>query len=324
MNKNKNVNTCSELQTCIEKMHIEDSYLNKLPAVVREIAKDIGTEASPDHVGYPMIPSSDSMKEIVAIIETILYPGYFGEQEIEKSNVEFYLGNQINRLYKILSRQFAKCLMHNCMKSGKKSCTECADAGKNEALKFIKKIPEIRKTLWGDIKAAYIGDPAAKGYEEIIFCYPGLKAISIYRAAHQMHIQSIPFLPRMMCEYAHANTGCDIHPGAKIGDNFFIDHATGVVIGETTVIGKNVRIYQGVTLGSLRFPKDKNGNIIRDKKRHPTIEDEVIIYANATILGGETVIGKGSIIGGNVWITESVPPHSRVVVEPEHQKITVK
>lgn len=314
----------NKTQTCLEDVHIEDNYLNKIPAVVKEIAKDIGAEGSPDHVGYPTVPSDESMKQIVEIIETILYPGYFGEQEIEKSNIEFYLGNQINRLYKILSPQISKCLTHKCAKKIKKFCGECAEGGKKEALKFIEKIPKIRKILWGDIKAAYIGDPAAKGYEEIIFCYPGLKAISIYRVAHELHIQGVPFLPRMMCEYAHSATGCDIHPGAKIGENFFIDHATGVVIGETTVIGKNVRIYQGVTLGSLRFPKDKYGNIIRDKKRHPTIEDDVIIYANATILGGETVIGKGSIIGGNVWITESVPSHSRVVVEPDHQKITVK
>lgn len=324
MMKNKNLTGSSVIQTCFEKIYIEDNYLNKLPEVVNEIVKDIGAPESPDHVGRPMIPSNESMKEIVNIIETILYPGYFGEQEIEKSNVKFYLGNQINTLYKILSFQTAKCLMHKCVKTNKKSCTQCVDTGKAEAFKFIKKIPKIRKTLWGDVMAAYAGDPAAKGYEEIIFCYPGLKAISIYRIAHELHIQGVPFLPRMMCEYAHSTTGCDIHPGAIVGENFFIDHATGVVIGETTVIGKGVRIYQGVTLGSLRFPKDKAGNIIRDKKRHPTIEDDVIIYANATILGGETIIGKGSIIGGNVWITESVPPYSRITSKPQYQKITVK
>lgn len=324
MTKNKNIAGSSVIQACFEKIYIEDNYLTKLPEVVNEIVKDIGTPESPDHIGYSMIPSNESMKEIVNIIETILYPGYFGEQEIGKSNVKFYLGNQINTLYKILSFQAAKCLMHKCAKAGKKSCTECVDTGKAEAFKFIKKIPKIRKTLWSDVKAAYAGDPAAKGYEEIIFCYPGLKAISIYRVAHELHIQGVPFLPRMMCEYAHSTTGCDIHPGAVIGENFFIDHATGVVIGETTIIGKCVRIYQGVTLGSLRFPKDKAGNIIRDKKRHPTIEDNVIIYANATILGGETTIGKGSIIGGNVWITESVPPYSRITSKPLYQKITVK
>lgn len=324
MTKNKISSNHSSMQSCLEKIHIEDKYLNKLPGVVDEIVKDIGKENSPDHVGHPMVPSNESMREIIEIIETVLYPGYFGEQEIEKSNIDFYLGNQINRLYKILSRQISKCLMHKCTKLEKNSCSECADVGKKEALEFIKKIPGIRKILWGDVKAAYIGDPAAKGYEEIIFCYPGLRAISIYRVAHELHLQGVPFLPRMMCEYAHSMTGCDIHPGAQIGENFFIDHATGVVIGETTIIGNNVRIYQGVTLGSLRFPKDKAGNLIRDQKRHPTIEDDVIIYANATILGGETIIGKGSIIGGNVWITESVLPYSRVIVEPEHQKITTK
>lgn len=322
MAKRKTNDNCLTTQMCLEKICLNDAYLNKLPAVIDEIVKDIGAPNSPDHVGYPMIPSNEVMTQIIEIIQTILYPGYFGEQEMEKNNVKFYLGNQINNLYKILSHQIAKCLMHKCVKQNKKFCGICVEGGKKEALKFIRKIPKIRKTLWGDVTAAYAGDPAAKGYEEIIFCYPGLKAISIYRVAHELHAQGVPFLPRMMCEYAHSNTGCDIHPGAKIGENFFIDHATGVVIGETTIIGKNVRIYQGVTLGSLRFPKDKYGNIIRDIKRHPSIEDDVIIYANATILGGETVIGRGSIIGGNVWITESVPPHSRVVVEPQHKKTT--
>jgi serine O-acetyltransferase len=164
-----------------------------------------------------------------------------------------------------------------------------------------------------DVTAAYDGDPAAKSLEEIIFCYPSVRIVTIYRFAHELHLQAVPMIPRMLSEFAHASTGCDIHPGAEIGYPFFIDHGTGVVIGETAVIGKNVRIYQGVTLGGLAFPKDEEGRLIRDAKRHPTLEDDCVVYAGATILGGETVIGKGSVIGGNVWLTHSVPPYTKVV-----------
>ncbi|MEQ8225470.1 MAG: serine O-acetyltransferase EpsC, partial [Candidatus Eremiobacterota bacterium] len=198
---------------------------------------------------------------------------------------------------------------------------ECDLVARQETAKFIKKLPDLRKILAFDVEATYTGDPAAKSKEEIIFCYPGLKAITIYRLAHELLLQKIPMIPRIMTEYAHSITGADIHPGATIGNNFFIDHATGVVIGETTDIGNNVRIYQSVTLGALSFPKDANGNIIRNIKRHPTIEDDVIIYSNATILGGKTVIGKGSVIGGNVWITSSVPPYTKVILDTPKQKI---
>jgi serine O-acetyltransferase len=174
--------------------------------------------------------------------------------------------------------------------------------------------PGLREVLATDVLAAYEGDPAARSYDEIVFSYPGIFAVSVYRMAHQLFEQQIPLLPRIMTEYAHTITGIDIHPGAKIGESFFIDHGSGVVIGETTVIGKNVRIYQGVTLGALSLPKDA-GKLLRGKKRHPTIEDDVIIYAGATILGGDTVIGARSVIGGNVWITESVPADTKVLLE---------
>jgi len=177
-------------------------------------------------------------------------------------------------------------------------------------------IPSIREKLNRDVNAAYEGDPAAKSFDEIIVSYPGLFAIAIYRTAHELYHLDIPFIPRIMTEFAHRSTGVDIHPGAHIGDNFFIDHGTGVVIGETTIIGNNVRIYQGVTLGALSFAKDKTGRIVKGGKRHPTIEDNVVIYAGATILGGETVVGKNSIIGGNVWLLESVPPNTTITHQP--------
>ncbi len=183
---------------------------------------------------------------------------------------------------------------------------------------FLPRLPEIRSTLSEDVAAAFEGDPAARSFAEIVVSYPSLRAISIYRIAHALHQQGVPILPRMMAEHAHGHTGIDIHPGARIGRRFFIDHGTGVVIGETTVIGDDVRLYQGVTLGA-RSPR--HGESLRGVKRHPTIEDDVTIYAGATVLGGDTVIGRGSVIGGNVWLTESVPPHSKVIAEPPHQLV---
>jgi serine O-acetyltransferase len=186
--------------------------------------------------------------------------------------------------------------------------------GHTNALEFIRALPKLRKLLATDVQAGFKGDPAAKSHDEIIFSYPGLFAIMVYRVAHELYRIDVPLLPRMMTEYAHSLTGIDIHPGAKIAESFFIDHGTGVVIGETTEIGKRVRIYQGVTLGALSIPSDKIEDY-RYKKRHPTIEDDVIIYANTTILGGDTIVGTRSIIGGNVWITESVQPHTKVILK---------
>ena len=183
---------------------------------------------------------------------------------------------------------------------------------------FLRKLSNLRVRLSADVQAAYDGDPAAKSIDEVIFAYPAIFAITVYRLAHELNLQGIPLLPRMMTEHAHSITGIDIHPGAMIGDGFFIDHGTGVVIGETTIIGNRVKLYQGVTLGALSFAMDEEGRMIRGKKRHPTIEDDVVIYSGATILGGTTVIGRGSVIGGNVWLTRSVPPYTRVIIsEPE-------
>jgi len=182
------------------------------------------------------------------------------------------------------------------------------------ALDFLEAVPSLRKILATDVAAVYEGDPAAKSYDEIIFSYPGIFAITVYRVAHVLHKFDVPLLPRIMTEHAHSVTGIDIHPGAEIGENFVIDHGTGVVIGETTIVGNNVRIYQGVTLGALSLPMDA-GERLRGKKRHPTIEDDVIIYSGATILGGDTIIGTRAVIGGNVWLTESVPPDTKVMME---------
>jgi len=190
---------------------------------------------------------------------------------------------------------------------------------------FIAKIPSIRSTLDSDVQAAYEGDPAATSRMEVVVSYPGLYAVTVHRLAHELYLQKVPILPRVMSEIAHSKTGIDIHPGATIGEGFFIDHGTGVVIGETTVIGRNVKLYQGVTLGALSFPKDKKtGILMKGHKRHPNVEDNVVIYAGATILGGDTVIGHDSEIGGNVWLMESIPPHSRVYNKPPAPEIRGK
>ncbi len=290
----------------------DDPYKKKIPGIVEAVLESLEEENSPDHVGYPMIPSQESLLKIVDLYMTIMMPGYYGNQTVDWANIRFYMGDQINRLYTILNNQIHNCFMHEC-RVPKANCADCAAKGAEKTLEFLEKIPRLRTVLAMDVKAAYQGDPAAKSSEEIIFCYPGLRAVTLYRFAHELFLQGVPILPRMLSEYAHSLSGCDIHPGAEIGAPFFVDHGTGVVIGETAVIGKNVRLYQGVTLGGLNFHSDSNGKLIRDSKRHPTVEDDCVIYAGATILGGETVVGKGSIIGGNVWLTHSVPPGSKVV-----------
>jgi serine O-acetyltransferase len=204
-------------------------------------------------------------------------------------------------------------IRHDCRRNDR-LCTNCEAQSHKTALAFIESLPRVAAILATDIRAALRGDPATKSPDEVIFCYPGLLATVIFRLAHELYLLEVPIIPRIMAEYAHSLTGIDIHPGATIGSSFFIDHGTGVVIGETTIIGDNVRIYQGVTLGALSLPRNA-GEEMRNKKRHPTIEDNVIIYANTTILGGETIIGEGSIIGGNIWLTESVATGTKVLLK---------
>jgi serine O-acetyltransferase len=216
-------------------------------------------------------------------------------------------------LNKELSSQIVLANQHDCLRYDQ-PCVACEEAGRTKALSFIQALPQLREVLATDVRAAMEGDPAAKNFDEIITSYPGLFAITVQRIAHELYKLKIPRLPRAITEYAHSFTGIDIHPGAKIGKSFFIDHGTGVVIGETTEIGNRVRLYQGVTLGALSMPKEAVERF-REKKRHPTIEDDVIVYSNTTILGGETVIGARSTIGGNVWITESVPPDTKVYLK---------
>lgn len=291
------------------------NYKSLLPDVVSKIVDSCHLEQDIQHLDATAMPSRENTIALLSDIESLLFPGYVGRNEVESANLIYYIGELANKIFDRLSVQIQRCIRHDCFRADDGECRHCVDSAKDHALEFLKRIPKIRKVLSGDVKAAYYGDPAAKGLDEIIFAYPGVKAVTIFRIAHELWLQQIPILPRIMTEYAHTVTGVDIHPGADIGNYFFIDHGTGVVIGETTVIGDNVQIYQGVTLGALRLPKNADGELDRDVKRHPTIGNNVTIYSGTTILGGETVIGEGSIIGGNIWLTHSVPPGTKVITE---------
>jgi serine O-acetyltransferase len=288
-------------------------FKQQLPDVAENIIKSCYDKESYTHIDYEPIPSEGYVVDIINKLREILFPGYFTREKIDPVNLKYYIGQAVSVLFDMLSEQIAHSIRHDCFRYDL-PCTECEEQGQKFALSLLESIPSIRKKLATDVQATYIGDPAAKSHDEIIFSYPGVFAITVYRVAHKLFEFKVPLLPRIMTEYAHSLTGIDIHPGANIGESFCIDHGTGVVIGETTVIGKNVRIYQGVTLGAISLPKDA-GEQLKDKKRHPTIEDDVIIYSGATILGGDTVIGARSLIGGNVWITKTVPPDTKVIME---------
>jgi serine O-acetyltransferase len=308
----------TEQRRCaILKSLVDNRYRSQIPRVVDSVVSSCYDRDCFDHVDAAIIPSRESMIKIIGLVKDILFPGYFGEQTLDRNNLRYHLGSELTKLFELLSEQISNSIIHDCNRF-EENCSECIDRGQAETITFLEKIPMIRSLLASDVKAAYEGDPAAKSYDEIIFSYPGIFALTVYRVAHELHQQGISILPRIMTEYAHSAVGIDIHPGAKIGKALFIDHGTGVVIGETCEIGENVRIYQGVTLGSLSFPRDESGEMIRGRKRHPTIEDDVIIYSNATILGGDTVIGARSVIGGSVWITRSVPPDTKVLIEEPH------
>jgi len=288
-------------------------FRQRIPKIAEKIIESCSDKECYTHIDYDPIPSNRSVVEIINRFKEILFPGYFSTGKIDPANLKYNMGQTVSILFDILSEQIARSIRHDCLRY-ESECTECGEKGQEIAIAVLESVPAIRKILAADIKATYAGDPAAKSHDEIIFSYPGIFAITVQRVAHAIFKHGVPLLPRVMTEYAHSITGIDIHPGATIGEGFVIDHGTGVVIGETAEIGKNVRIYQGVTIGALSLPVEA-GEQFRGKKRHPTIEDDVIIYSGATILGGETVIGARSIIGGNVWITKSIPPDTRVLME---------
>ncbi len=294
-------------------------YKENLPGVVDDMLTELEKRGKVGHVCQYALPSGETVIRILNLLAEVLFPGYFGKAALDRANLPFHLGETISLVYDLLAGEIARCLLHERQHGQRRDRQECEEEGCAQAFRLLEKLPRLLDVLDEDVRAAYAGDPAATGYDEVIFCYPGFRAIMIYRIAHELHLQGVPWLPRIMTEYAHSITGIDIHPGATIGRSFFIDHGTGVVIGETSEIGDNVRMYQGVTLGGFRFRKDEEGELERGYKRHPTIEDDVIIYANATVLGPVTV-GKGAVVGANVQVTESVEPGTQVTIEkPRHR-----
>ena len=271
------------------------------------------------HLDRRPLPSRDAAVNALDALQELLFPGYTGAQGLTGASLRLHVESRVAWLYETLTEQVARAAGHGhrleeACPVTEREATECAE-------EFIARLPAVREVLSTDVRAAYDGDPAARCYDEIIFSYPGLYAIMTYRLAHELHELGVPLIPRIMTEHAHSRTGIDIHPGTRVGPSFFIDHGTGVVVGGTAVIGANVKLYQGVTLGAFSFDKDGDGRLVRHTKRHPTIEDDVVVYAGATILGGDTCIGRGSVIGGNVWLTHSVPPGTRVLQDSPRLRI---
>ncbi|MEJ5285393.1 MAG: serine O-acetyltransferase EpsC [Brevinematia bacterium] len=290
-----------------------NEWLNKDLSKISERLEKINKERLYDEntIG---LAGKEVVYRIIKELRGALFPGIYDEHPIDLSRLNIIIGNSLREASIDLANMLEKSFEYYCQTKHQEGCKECncRETANKITIELFEALPSIRETLQTDIEAAYCGDPAAKSEEEIILSYPSLEALTIYRIAHFLYEKNVPVIPRIMTEFAHQKTGIDIHPGAKIGSHFFIDHGTGVVIGETCTIGNHVKLYQGVTLGAKSFPLDECGNPIKNIKRHPDIEDYVIIYAGATILGGDTRIGHHSIIGGNVWLTNSVPPYSRV------------
>lgn len=263
--------------------------------------------------GYPL-PSSDALKEIILLTRSILFPGYFGKPCVNVSTIKYKIGVDVENLHEMLSQQIFAGLCFDRDEASRTSYNDQKRKASTLALKFIERLPELRHTLGTDVTAAYFGDPAAKSYAEILSCYPTIKALTNYRMAHELFLLGVPLIPRFITEMAHSETGIDIHPGASIGHHFTIDHGTGIVIGETCIIGNYVKLYQGVTLGAKSFSLDDKGNPIKGILRHPIIEDNVVIYANATVLGRIT-IGSGCIVGANTWVLEDMAPQTKKFVK---------
>jgi serine O-acetyltransferase len=269
--------------------------------LVASYAADAPLTIEPGHE----LPSPPEVAAVLTDLRELIFPGFTGGGRATGATVQAQVEARLAQVRVRLAQQIYRGVHHRCRALGA-DCRICEEAAERITVDFLDSLPDLRAILMTDVRAAFEGDPAATGADEVVFSYPGIQAICVFRIAHRLLELGAAIVPRMMTEHAHSETGIDIHPGATVGESFFIDHGTGVVIGETTIIGKRVRIYQGVTLGALSLPTGE-ARTLSTKKRHPTIEDDVIIYANATILGGETVIGRGAVVGGNSWITESVP-----------------
>jgi serine O-acetyltransferase len=293
------------------------------PKLVEEILKSYRQVGGINHLDGVNLPSREAMAEIVKDLLRILFPGFYDRTPMHSDQAPFFASQMLTSISERLRHEIQKSLEY-APPQHISSSSNIALESKKLTDEFLMKLPEIRGKLALDVEAAYEGDPAAISREEIILAYPGLEAVSVQRMAHELYKAHVALIPRMMTEWAHSRTGIDIHPGAQIGSHFFIDHGTGVVIGETTVIGSHVKIFQGVSLGAKSFQKDSTGRVVKGTKRHPNLEDRVTIYANATILGGDTTIGAGSTIAASVFLTHSVPPDSIVFHEEAELKVVQK
>ena len=292
----------------------------ELQTVTEQLLDTYSSCSRLNHLGHEPLPSREAVADIIADLREVMYPGYGKRKNLHIGNIGYYVGGLVDVLHDKLTEQISRALRHDLNEESPH--TDFDILGQMRAIELLRRLAGVRITLEKDVEAAFRGDPAAKSHHEIIFSYPGLEAISIYRVAHELQLLGVPYIPRMMTEYAHAKTGIDIHPGATIGPGFFIDHGTGVVIGETCHIGENVKLYQGVTLGALSFERADNGELVHGNyKRHPTLKDSVVVYANATILGGATIVGERAVIGSNTWITESVPDDTTVVLEKPRLRV---
>jgi serine O-acetyltransferase len=286
----------------------------ELEAVIDRVAASYNGEKEIDSLESAALPNRRAVIEALNHLKPVIYLGFYSTRSLSRGNLRYAISEHLYPAYEILVEEIGRAV-HYEMACCRATVARDPDWAEGVVTRFFNKLPELRELLNRDVDAAVEGDPAAKSVEEVVFSYPAIQAITTYRMAHVLYREQVPMIPRILSEHAHGKTGIDIHPGAQIGHSFFIDHGTGVVIGETTVIGNNVKLYQGVTLGALSLPRENDGSFARQRKRHPTIEDNVTIYSGATILGGDTVIGEGSVIGGNVWLTQSVPRHSKLTYE---------
>lgn len=275
------------------------------------------------YVDRHFIPSREASLEILRLCLDLLCPGYYGRQDLTAENLPYHVGETLALLRESLRNQIERCLCYarESLVHEEPDVAACRCRAVGLADRFLERLPELRELLAEDAQAALEGDPAAGSLDEVVLAYPGFLAIAVHRIAHELHLLGVPLMPRIMSEWAHSQSGADIHPGASIGRRFFLDHATGAVVGATSEIGNGVRLYQGVTLGALSLPRDESGRVRRDGKRHPTVQDDVTIYANATVLGGGTVVGKGAVVGGSVFLTRGVPAGHRVTVEPPNLRV---
>ncbi len=299
---------------------MSDASADPLAALVEEMLESYRGSPRGQHINRRFLPSRNEILEIVQLLLQLFYPGYFGRQDLTDENLRYHVGNLLSEIRVRLARQVETCLCFAAETDGRPA-PPCGDEARRVTAALLERLPGIRQALLLDVQAAYDGDPAATSLDEVILAYPGMLAVTVHRVAHELYRLGVPLMPRIMSEWAHSRSGADIHPGAGIGERFFMDHATGVVVGETTAIGANVKLYQGVTLGALSIPRDERGRVIRDTKRHPTVEDDVTVYANATVLGGKTVVGEGSVVGGSVFLTQSIPAGTSVALRPPELRV---